>query len=379
MNYICKLKVVCLSAALLLPACKQNHRTNEVPMVSFTEVSQMKASEIIHNYTVVKLETREDNLFAYADIIRMTEDKILVGDLFSPKKSIYAFRKDGTYISKVGGSGQGPGEYIGPMEALVDEKGQLIYVWDAGRNKILAYDIHTLAFRKENALPFYVNCMEILPDQKMIFYIGKGVRNEGVYTDHFQITDMNGQWISSFIPRETFQKYNGSWQVTTYFHKAGEEVYAHQPFQATEMRCSAAGVEPAYTLNFSNHSFAPMSVYEKAPDSNSFINLIRDEGYIHYHEVWETRDKIYVYFGVKKNIYIGIYDKRKKKGVYCRRDAIVDDIGIGVIPRVNSVWKNQFIAPVIREDFNPPADSDFAPYASVDPGKAENPLVLLFE
>ncbi len=126
MNYICKLKVVCLCGALLLPGCKQKHRTDEIPMVSFTEVSQMKASEIIHNYTVVKLETREGNLIDYVDIVRMTEDKILVGVLFGTKKSIYAFTKDGAYISTVGGSGLGPGEYIGPMEALVDEKGQLI-------------------------------------------------------------------------------------------------------------------------------------------------------------------------------------------------------------------------------------------------------------
>jgi hypothetical protein len=348
-------------------------------MVSFTEVSQMKASEIIHNYTVVKLETCEENLIDYIDIVRMTEDKILVGVLFGAKKSIYAFKKDGTYIRKVGGNGQGPGEYIIPLEALVDEQGQQICVWDAATNKILAYDINTLEFRKENKLPFYICCMEILPDQQMIFYIGKGLRNEGVYTDHFQITDMNGQWISSFIPRETFQKYNGTWGVTTFFHKAGEEVYAHQPFQATEMRCSTAGIEPAYTLNFSNHSFAPMSVYKKAPDSESFLASVKDEGYIHYHEVLETKNKIYVHFGVKEDIYIGIYDKRKKKGVYCRRDAIVDDIGIGVIPMVNYVWKDQFVAPILLENYNPPANSDFSQYASMDPKKAENPLLLMFE
>jgi len=122
-----------------------------------------------------------------------------------------------------------------------------------------------------------------------------------------------------------------------------------------------------------------MSVYEKSPDGKAFLASVIEEGYIKYHQVCETKNKIYVRFGVKEDIYIGMYDKRKKKGMYCRQDAIVDDIGIGVIPRVNYVWKDQFVGTILRENYNPPADSDFAPYASTDPQKAENPLIVMFE
>ena len=63
-----------------------------------------------------------------------TNDKCLIGELFSydisknyilvccnQTKTVYLFKRDGSFVRQIGGLGQGPGEHLGVNDVFIDE------------------------------------------------------------------------------------------------------------------------------------------------------------------------------------------------------------------------------------------------------------------
>lgn len=360
-------------AAVLCSACRIDGRIDEE--IVLQEKTQAKVSEILEDYTIVPLETTEENLVLDATLLRICHDKVYILDCFAPEKNLYVFRLDGTYIGKAGRMGNGPGEFVMPGQLVVDEANRQLLVYDMATNKLIAYHADSLTFTGEYTLPFQAGCVELLDNERLIWYVNAGTRNKGEFVKHIQITDMQGKPLSSHIPPMEFPN-RGLYNVMSYFTRDNSHTYFHHPFLGEYYACSAndSVLQRAFALRFEKLPF-PTAEYVAA-HKNSIVKDLEADRYIQWCNVYLAPQVLLCYAGSGKDIYWGVYDRQREAGWYIRRDLIEDDLGIGRLSRPKTVYKGRFVNTVsMEEEF--PEHSILHRY--VKPGsKNGNPFLLLY-
>lgn len=360
------------SVCLVLTSCNSRKEN-----LLFQEGRSINSSELISDYELIPLEIQEDNLILDATTIKIVDDKIYILDCFSPQKSLYVFNMKGKYLGKVGKVGQGPGEYIIPYGFLIDNKKNIILIKDVAQNNLITYDLNTFDFIEQFKLPFYSSCFEQLNDESLVWYVESGQRNTPQYRDHIQITDYSGKQINSYDQRQDSLK-AGMYNVMSYFHTNNNTTYVHHPFQNQVYECGTDSLKPRFTLSFENMEF-PTSQFLTSKTDN-FIKDLEKSYYIQYYELVENSQKILCYFGEEKEIYIGVYDKKKQTGKYYNRKDIVDDLGIGHFPRPKCTYKDKFVTAIITEYDDFPSNSIvYKAIKKDDSIKDGNPIILIYK
>ena len=92
-------------------------------------------SDLVEELQIVALDKKEEAMVNIADI-SLSENYILVAGFRSPCK---LFRKDGTYVGKIGEYGTAKGEYKDVYDAQIDEKNGRIYLLPWYGRGILVY------------------------------------------------------------------------------------------------------------------------------------------------------------------------------------------------------------------------------------------------
>lgn len=165
-------------AVLLLTACmeKQQDKTNY--LVKETEIQQYnsdKLSDIVEYFDIVPLETSDDCLLGEINVIKKRAGRYYVR---TNANRLDVFDKNGKHRMKVGGIGQGPGEYAAICDFDADK--DHIYILVPG--KILKYDsdgtfqtelpIENLQWGNLRRIKngFLIQCVQPLPDGKGLIY-----------------------------------------------------------------------------------------------------------------------------------------------------------------------------------------------------------------
>ena len=102
-------------------------------------------STIYKRVSIIPLETNESCLIGIISKIRVFDQFIFVLD-FSSAKTLFVFDKEGHFIRKIGNVGQGPGEYIMPIDFTIDIDNKALYILDYPLQRINKYDLATGRF-----------------------------------------------------------------------------------------------------------------------------------------------------------------------------------------------------------------------------------------
>lgn len=145
-----KLKLSILFLTIILVSCsnhKGRNQDNAVFNVSFDDCKttvDLKLSDLIDNYTFVKLETTPESLIGLNPRIILAKDNIIVIDM----NGIYKFTADGRFVRKIIKFGRGPDEISIAINYSYYEKGNLLIIEDNIRNKdiLQIYDIENERF-----------------------------------------------------------------------------------------------------------------------------------------------------------------------------------------------------------------------------------------
>ncbi len=367
-------KVLCFTFLAMLTAC--NRVPSLEPEMVFEESDEVKASEIVHDYSLIPLELTEENQILDATEIKIIQNKIFVLDCFSPtNKTLHVFGMDGKYLGHVGNTGQGPGEYIMPQYFMVNEAEQLIYIRDIAMNKLLSYNLDSFEFVNEYPLSFYSTCCELVNQNRIVWYVNSGLKNEGDMLKHIQVSDMQGTVQKSFVEPQDFPQ-RGLYNILNCFTQYGDQVFFHHPFLNEYFEVTDEGVSTAFTLNFDHHQF-PTSAY-LAENKEKITDRLKEDGLIQYCDALMSDRKVACFFGIDKTIYWGVYDRKAKKGVYIDRSKIIDDLGIGVLGRPKTVFNNQFVTAVSTEDLDELPETSILQKLGKETVKNSNLLLLLF-
>lgn len=359
----------------VLYSCTERNVTNEV---KFSKRDNVKMSELISDYSLIRLETCDDNLILDVSMLRILNNRIFVLDCFSQSKGIYAFDMKGNYLGKVGAWGQGPGEYIMPMQIVTDSMNGMLIVKDVAQNKLLCYDAESCRFVKEVPLSFYSDCVEYAGTDKLVWYVGAGCNNKGDYQNHIQITDMEARSLGSGVARMNLPK-RGLYNVMTLFHQYAGETYFKHPFsnEVYKYHVESNEAELSYSLTWEGLHFPDKAFVTE--NVENIVQALKEKNYIGYYDLLENSEKLLTYMGDNQNRYVGVYDKKKQIGFYCDIDRVEDDLGILKYNRPKTVYNDYFVSVIYTENLEDvPANSIIASLlqGEVDGG---NPIVVLYK
>ena len=152
------IKLILLLIILLGPACsptgKRHPAWKDMPVVARMETvnghpltvasldllkdtMNLPLSALVEELQIVRLENREEALVE-PGYVCMSDNYMLVVNWKTPCK---LFRKDGTFVCKVGNIGLGTGEYKWIYDVQIDEKNGRIYLLQQGTREILSYNL----------------------------------------------------------------------------------------------------------------------------------------------------------------------------------------------------------------------------------------------
>jgi len=108
--------------------------------------------ELVDSFRLVRLENKEKALIGSSLWGATVIDKYM---LIHPNNiaPIKLFTLDGKYISTIGATGQGPGEYFSSYRYTVDESDHIIYLVPFNARRIIAYDFEG-RYLPERSIPF---------------------------------------------------------------------------------------------------------------------------------------------------------------------------------------------------------------------------------
>lgn len=359
---------------VVLSACNQSPKIESE--YNFEERETALVSDIVKDYSLVPLELTESNQILDASEVKVTSDKIFVLDCYSPvNKTLYVFNMEGKYLGQVGNAGEGPGEYIMPLSFLVNEGQNLIYIMDIATNKLNTYKMDTFEFVQDFPLSFYSTCNALYNDNQFIWYIGSGLRNEGDLQKHIQITDTQCQVETSLIDCLDMPT-RGLYNIKNCFMMADGEMFFHHPFLGDYEKISEGMSTPAFSLKFNNHNF-PNTAY-LSENKGEIIEKLKEDGYIQFCDAMMTKKNMACYFGVDKDAYWGIYDRKEAKGWYIDKAKIEDDLGIGSLARPKTVFNDSFVSVIYTEKLDELPESSIL-FKNGKDKISENPVILFFK
>lgn len=331
---------------LLFIGCNSYRQENDSPIYYFSESEEISLSDLFScdHINRIQLQDPDKVLMSSPAIFRMNDKYMVACQPFGSRQGVWLFAMNGTYLGNIGRIGRGPGEYIMPMEILMNDS-DTIYIEDKGKKEILAYSLSNRKAEKTYPFTFNSKCVALDKTGNLVWYVASSNSNTSDY-ENLVKTDISSNVLMQCSPVKQLDHYSGMWQTITLFSETPTGLIAHHQFQP-ELFPIDAEKGATKVLQFENHKFAPESFnWQK----DGFRERISTSSYVQYYDVFETSTKMYVRFCAGKNIYLGIYDKEHNKGRYCDIKRIDDDLDLGCIPRVKGVHNDHFFCLAAHEE-----------------------------
>ena len=157
-------------------------------------------------YKSVKLVPLETNRFCLIGRIckmQVIDNFILVMDN-QIANSLYVFNREGRFIRKIGGVGQGPGEYISIADFTINTENKTVYIQDGRLSRILKYDLATGKFIQ--SINFVRNRNEGRTSIDCILHVGGNLYASSIFYNHspdnyllFTIDESTGKEKNNYL------------------------------------------------------------------------------------------------------------------------------------------------------------------------------------
>jgi len=317
------LKNIFFIISIFLTSCAFNSNHTNSKLKSF-ELSKMKDYQKIRlsdlNATYIEyipLETNTLSLISKIREIRVCDDFFLVINF----DIILKFRRDGTFLTKIGEKGKGPSEFLNAHCVAVNPYNNNIYIVSGWENKIYVYSVNN-AFLKSFKSPFKT---------KKIEFIGKNIlcyspNTDGTIINSYNLIDTNGRIIKSFPNKYPYKSRENTilYQHENLFYNYKNQLLKKEIYSDTVYVFENNKFEPKYVFNIGDDILTP-----DARECNLPIDLMKN--YITQWNLFEFNEKIYFEYSKNGNrlCFIGS-TKDNWQVTIARKRGFINDIDGGV-------------------------------------------------
>ncbi|MDR0543037.1 MAG: 6-bladed beta-propeller [Dysgonamonadaceae bacterium] len=205
----------------------------------------------IEKVEFVRLETRSDVLIGQISHLLFTDSLIIVADQ-GIAQAIFVFDRNGRFRNRIGGRGQGPGEYLYIEHLALAPGKDRIAIVDMSLKRIMYYELDGTYLHTEN-FPFWLFYFEYLASGNKAFNVsGLNDPEYGKYRNNELIVTGSRNDVLYGACNDYGSEDFNFWGTPNPLRKFGGEVYFNPSFTDTVFLVTDEGVEPKYLLTVEN-------------------------------------------------------------------------------------------------------------------------------
>lgn len=318
----------CLACFIFLISCTKSNVVSETAgAIDFGKLKSVGVTELTSTCSYVALESSKNSLLGNISQIEACGDYIYILD--NKTNTFNVFNKDGGFVMRLEGVGDGYGEFISPHSFWIDKRGYVL-ILDRQLNRLLKYRLANLEFVSDVTLPAPSPLSFAgIPNQETYIYYYP-LRQKDVFSGkQFVVADGNGTVIRTFYDAPPAGKILHGNPANFYLFDGSIRTYPHFSNQVYELRDSS--FNDCYDFIWGNLEFPPSELFQKYDNSGEIMRriLTGNDDWIRMLYVYETAQTLSIKYYIKKDLYLSIWDKKTNKVVNVKGDMIVDDLGIG--------------------------------------------------
>ena len=305
--------VVVLLSLLLFISCskgKNNDQDSSLPIIDLEKAlknltnKKFDFSNFASDITYIPLETNDHSIFGgkWAPPCNITENYLFMGDMM--------FKRDGSFVRKIGKIGQGPEEYILARGIAADEKRQEFYIYDNPTHNIVIYGFDNV-FKKRVKVHFLGHFIYSLGDGKLLMKRRRGCIFDDFY--EYQIIDSDQEKIvytrNTGIIKDGNNEKGCAFGLGKNIIWSFENTTSYYEFFSDTIFSLKDGIvdTPLYQINVGKNKYT-VDVMHDTEDSE-----YRPELYMHIVSIAESSQYLFVDIFYGNKSYTVIYNKKSRE------------------------------------------------------------------
>ena len=222
---------------------------------------------------------------------------------------VYVFDlASGSFRTKIGNKGRGPGEYVVPMSFTLTGDG--ICIIDGASQKALYYGtgdgFRHIGDKETGDVSYFEQC-----DSGGHLVSGNNSyhSNFRFYDKSFLVMDSSFTAIDGMVDKAFISGYITGPLKPAYRYDGKVRLYAQSVPVVYEY--DGNDMSPVYSLSFDGFSFPPLNYMKKiSRGGKDYTGILRESGYISYYDFFETGDALLALFMAGGERHLGLYSKR---------------------------------------------------------------------
>lgn len=210
------------------------------------EKKMLLYSSILEEPDVIVLETNPECIIQKICAIDIYKGNIYILD--DRVNALYVFRRDGTFLKRIGHRGRGHGEYLELSDFSIDRENGIIYLWDDALDKVHKYNIRTgkyISSIKTERNGYRSYCMQHIGDRLYISRTSLDVDPENYLLK--VVDEKTGEQIASYLKAEDYNRgwnYPLKFPFSYFYSKNTNEPKYVEMFSDTIVSITKDGIRP---------------------------------------------------------------------------------------------------------------------------------------
>lgn len=325
----------------------------------------------------IPLETNDSILVGGINRVEFVDKRIFVLDR-SRTNTLSVFDCDGQYITRVGRTGQGPGEYRYLGNFFVDEKKRLLILTDFGKSYLLYYDLDTYQYISSDKFDFFSDCAP-LDENRWVWYSPDGFATPQRENYYLRISDQANETAALLNPASFVSIH--SINSNDHIHRFKGNVFVHFPFKNTVWRVKQETSEACYDIILGKKQMPPIDyMHSIGSGRRNYTGELFNSEYVYAYRLLELDDYLQITYMYKKGTYFGFYQKKDQRGITYKFPEFIRATGLTGLGNIVGTYKDYFVGyinPIIlKRNYTPHEELR---KLSENCEAEDNPILFLFK
>lgn len=297
--------------SLFISAC-QSTSSNETGTITIpvnknlVQTAQISLKDDVVKIEYIPLETNDSCLISNVLSLQVSKEYLF---LYNGKTNqVLQFDRTGKYITTIGRTGNGPGEYGLVSDLAIDENNRQLYIFQLGKAPVV--------YSFDNKFLFADTTLQMVSNMALLRNKRRALKGQILVPNAWlaAIQNEEGVIVDEVYPYPSTLPKEVCYMGNVIFSSSGNNALAFTTCNDTVFRLTDKGIIPAYYLERENRK----EFYSDVADIRQRKNTPIQDADIDLYDLFETPNYLYLRVSKAGKIYIQRYSKSGHLGLSCQ-------------------------------------------------------------